>query len=79
MDCSDPAVHRAEDALRERFQPWVESTLESAWVRPANLPERVAYRKLVEEMIDPIVSRGFTTLGDLRDAASRGNLKLHAT
>ncbi len=27
-------------------------------------------------MIDPIVSRGFTTLGDLRDAASRGNLKL---
>jgi len=71
-----PAVHRAEEALRRRFRPWVDSTLESEWVRPGNLPERVAYRKLVEEMIDPIVSRGFTTLGDLRDAASRGNLKL---
>ena len=71
-----PAVRRAEDALRERFRPWVDSTLESTWVRPGNLPERVAYCKLVEEMIDPIVSRGFTNLGDLRDAASRGNLKL---
>jgi hypothetical protein len=71
-----PAVGRAEEALRRRFRPWVDSTLESEWPRPGNLPERVAYRKLVEEMIDPIVSRGFTTLGDLRDAASRGNLKL---
>ncbi|MGO9464302.1 MAG: hypothetical protein ACLQVF_09120 [Isosphaeraceae bacterium] len=71
-----PAVNRAEEALRRRFRPWVDSTLESEWARPGNLPERVAYRKLVEEMIDPIVARGFTTLGDLRDAASRGNLKL---
>jgi len=71
-----PAVERAEEALRRRFRPWVDSTLETEWPRPCNLPERVAYRKLVEEMIDPIVSRGFTTLGDLRDAASRGNLKL---
>jgi len=71
-----PAVNRAEEALRRRFRPWVDSTLESEWARPGNLPERVAYRKLVEELIDPIVSRGFTTLGDLRDAASRGNLKL---
>jgi hypothetical protein len=71
-----PAVNRAEDALRRRFRPWVDSTLESEWARPGNLPERVAYRKLVEEMIDPIVARGFTTLGDLRDSASKGNLKL---
>lgn len=70
------AVDRAEEALRERFRPWVDSTLEAIWVRPDNLPERVAYRKLVEEVLDPIESRGFTRLGDLRDAASRGNLKL---
>jgi hypothetical protein len=70
------AEDRAEEALRRRFRPWVDSTLESDWPRPGNLPERVAYRKLVEEMIDPIVSRGFTTLGDLRDSASHGNLKL---
>ena len=70
------AGRRAEDALRERFRTRVDATLRETWVRPANLPERVAYRKLVEEMLDPIVARGFTTLGDLRDSASRGDLKL---
>ena len=40
-----PAVHRVEDALRDRFRPRIETTLESAGVRPANLPERVAYRQ----------------------------------
>ncbi len=70
------AVRRAEADLRERFRPRVDATLEAHWVRPANVPERVAYRKLVEELLDPIVARGFTNLGDLRDAASRGNLKL---
>lgn len=71
-----PAVRHAEHALREQFRPWIDSTLESTWVRPHNLPERVAYRKLVEELLDPIVARGFLTLGDIRDAASRSNLKM---
>ena len=67
----DAAGRRADEALRERFRRQVDAALETTWVPPANLPERVAYRKLVEEMLDPIVARGFTTLGDLRDAASR--------
>ncbi len=70
------AGHRAEDALRERFRHRIGAVLDAKWVPPANLPERVARDKLVEELLDPIVARGFTTLGDLRDAASRGNLKL---
>ena len=69
-------MRRAEEDLRGRFRQRVATTLEESWVRPANLPERVADRKLVEELLDPIVTRGFTNLGDLRDAASRGNLKL---
>ncbi len=73
----DAAGRRADEALRERFRRQVDAALETTWVPPANLPERVAYRKLVEEMLDPIVARGFTTLGDLRDAASRGNLKMN--
>ncbi len=72
-----PAVRHAEHALREQFRPWIDSTLESTWVRPHNLPERVAYRKLVEELLDQIVARGFLTLGDFRDAASRSNLKMN--
>ena len=70
-----PAGHHAEVVLRDRFRPAIESTLKTAGVEPANLPERVAYHKLVEELIDPIVARGFTSLGDLRDSVSRGNLK----
>lgn len=70
------AGHRAEGALRERFRHRVGAVLDARYVAPANLPERVARDKLVEEMLDPIVARGFSTLGDLRDAASRGNLKL---
>jgi hypothetical protein len=71
------AVENSEKELRDRFRPWVDATIESTWVPPVNLPERVAYRKLIEELLDPIQSRGFSTLGDLRDAASRSNLKLH--
>jgi hypothetical protein len=36
----------------------------------------VARKKLVEEILDRIVDRGFLTMGDLRDALSRNNLKL---
>jgi hypothetical protein len=72
----DPAVHIAEHDLRERFRPWIFATLEATWVQPQNAPERVAYNKLVEELLDPIVSRGFSTLGDFRDSASRSHLKM---
>ncbi len=72
----DPAVHQAELSLRERFRPWITATLEQTWVQPQNVPERVAYNKLVEELLDPIVARGFTTLGDFRDSASRSHLKM---
>ena len=36
----------------------------------------MAYHKLIEELLDRIVLRGFLALGDLRDACSRSNLKL---
>jgi hypothetical protein len=72
-----PAARRAELALRDRFRPRIDEVLRATWVGPADLPERVAYRKLVEELLDQIVRRGFTTLGDLRDAASKSDLKQH--
>ena len=50
-------------------------TLDDVGLRPRNLPERVARKKLVEELLDRIVERGFLTLGDLRDAVSRNNSK----
>ena len=70
------AVHRVEHDVREQFRPTIEATLAATWVKPSNLPERVALVKLVEELLDRIVGRGFSTLGDLRDAASQSSLKL---
>ena len=71
-----PAVRRAEGSLRDRFRPLIVGAFNSTGLQPRNLPERVASGKLVEELLDRIVGRGFLTLGDLRDACSRSNLKL---
>src|SRR5262249_11344910 len=70
------ALRRAEVAMRDRLRGPVDATLTTTGFRPENLPERVAYRKLVEELLDRIASRGFLSLGDLRDACARSNLKL---
>ena len=45
-------------------------------LKPRNLPEQVAQKKIVEELLDRVVERGFLSLGDLRDALSRNALKL---
>ena len=74
------AIGRQEEAqIRERFRPrWpIREVLDSVSLRPHNAPERVAGRKLVEELVDLVVARGFLRIGDLRDAISRNGLKLH--
>jgi hypothetical protein len=70
------AAVRAEEQLRDRFRPLIAAALDDVGLKPANLPERVAQKKLVEELLDRVVDRGFLRMGDLRDALSRNNLKL---
>jgi len=70
------AVHRAEANLRARFKPLIDRALDKVKLLPANPPEQVARKKLVDELLDRIVERGFLSMGDLRDAISRNNLKL---
>lgn len=70
------AVHRAEATLRARFRPLIDRALDKVKLLPQNPPERVARRKLVDEILDRIVDRGFLSMGELRDAFSRNNLKL---
>jgi hypothetical protein len=70
------AVHRAEANLRARFKPAIDTALDHVKLLPQNPPERVARKKLVDEILDRIVERGFLSMGDLRDALSRNNLKL---
>jgi len=70
------AVHRAEANLRARFKPLVDRALDRVKLLPQNPPERVARKKLVDEILDIVVERGFLSMGDFRDALSRNNLKL---
>ena len=51
------------------------ATLDDVGLLPQNLPERISRSKLVEELLDRVVERGFLTLGEVRDAISRNQLK----
>jgi len=70
------ALHHAEGRLRERFRPILAGALDAVGLKPGNFPEQVAHDKLVEELLDLVAERGFLTMGDLRDALSRNQLKL---
>ncbi|HEY2158690.1 MAG TPA: hypothetical protein VGH33_23870, partial [Isosphaeraceae bacterium] len=70
------AIDRQSAAIRDRFRPRIRQILDDVSLRPHNAPERAAARKLVEELLDLIVARGFLRIGDLRDAISRNALKL---
>lgn len=69
------AAAAAEQILRRQFEPLVAETLTAARFIPGSVVERVGSRKLNQELLDGVVDRGFLTLGDLRDAISRNQLK----
>ncbi|MBI3408265.1 MAG: hypothetical protein HY040_07900 [Planctomycetes bacterium] len=70
------ALQRCEARVRERFRPILFSALEDVGLKPVNPPERTAFRKMVEELLDRIIEYGFLSFSDLRDALSRNQLKL---
>ena len=70
------AAKSAEEQLRARLRPLIGDALEKVGLEPQNLPERVARRKLIEELSDVVVQRGFLTIGNLRDSISRNDLKV---
>ena len=75
-DLLHAAAHAAEIILRKRFEPLVAASLTEAGFVPGCVVERVAFRKMTSELLDGIVQRGFLTIGDLRDAVSRNQLKM---
>lgn len=75
-DLLHAAAHAAEVILRKRFEPLVAHSLSEAGFVPGSVVERVAFRKMTNELLDGIVQRGFLTIGDLRDAISRNQLKM---
>ncbi|HVK87588.1 MAG TPA: hypothetical protein VM513_25900 [Kofleriaceae bacterium] len=67
---------RADAQVRTMLRPKVEAALDAVGLEPHSLPERVAEKKLVDELLDRAVSVGRLTLGDLRDKVSGNDLKL---
>jgi len=70
------AANLAENQMRERMRSVVHETIMQVGLAPKSIPESVALDKLVEESLDCITERGYLTMGYLRDAISRNDLKL---
>ena len=72
----EQTVARVEGQSRERIRPIIAETFDEVGLSPANVPESVARKKLVEELLDRIVERSWLSMGDLRDSLSKNDLKL---
>lgn len=70
------ALSRCEERLRGRFRPVLADALLSVGLQAHNTPERAAFARMIEEMLDRIVDLGFLTFSDLRDTISRNQLKM---
>ena len=70
------ATRLAEEQMRTRMRPALSQTLLDVELKPTSVPEQVAFNKLVEDSLDCIASRGYLTMGYLRDAISKNDLKL---
>ena len=66
----------AEEQMRSRMRSAIHETILEVGLQPKSVPEKVALDKMVEESLDCIAERGYLTMGYLRDAISRNDLKL---
>lgn len=65
-----------DERMRVVYRPIIVQALHAVGLEPHSIPDRVAEKTLVDELLDRAVTVGRLTLGDLRDALSRNDLKL---
>lgn len=70
------AAELAEVQMRTRMRAPLRQSILDVGLNPGSVPEQVAFDKMVEESLDCITQRGYLTMGYLRDAISRNDLKL---
>jgi hypothetical protein len=70
------AVATTDAAAREPLRQRVEAAIDAAGLEPRFLVEEAARAKLVDELLDAIMERGFVSFGSVRDAVSGNQLKL---
>jgi hypothetical protein len=72
----ETVLPRIELRSRDSLRGIIAEVFDEVGLRPQNAPERVAYRKVIEELIDQILERSYLNMADLRDALSKNDLKL---
>ncbi len=72
----EPCLARLDEQVRQTLRPKLAAAIAEVGLVPANPPEEVARHKMVEELLDRVIDRGFIAMGDLRDAISRNQLKM---
>lgn len=70
------AADLAEAQMRLRMRSAVQGAIKDVGLQATSVPDQVAFEKMVEESLDCITERGYLTMGYLRDAISRNDLKL---
>jgi len=70
------AVDTTAAAAREPLRLKVEAAITAAGLTPHGVVEEAARAKLVDELLDEVLERGFVSFGKVRDAVSGNQLKL---
>jgi hypothetical protein len=70
------ATRTTDAAARETLRPRIEMAIRDAGLVPGCLVEEAALDKLVDELLDAVMRRGFVSFASVRDAISRNQLKL---
>lgn len=70
------AANNAERLLRADMTAATTAALTTAGFQTVTPLDEIAREKIVQELLDQVVQRGFITIGDVRDTVSRNQLKL---
>ncbi len=72
-----PAMETTAANVRIRLAPAIRHSLTSSGLVPRTIVEEAAFDTLVDELVHDIANRGFESFGNVRDAVSRNQVKLH--
>jgi hypothetical protein len=67
---------RADIHVRAVYRPIIAKALHDVGLLPHTIPERVAEKNVIDQLIDRAVAVGYLSLGDVRDAIASHDLKL---
>lgn len=75
-DVLDAAVEATSSDVRRELGAILRGALADAGLAAVDVPSRAATDKLIEELLDLLLQKGFIAFGDVRDVIARNELKL---